>query len=66
MGIGMLGHPRPELVHQVGKARAGHAGLDLVGVENAFLDLVQQLDRLTHFLAVAHGDDGSDAGRQGC
>ena len=45
-------HPRFR-VHEVGKARAGKPGLDLIGIDDAFLDFVQQLDGLAHFFAVA-------------
>ena len=37
-------------------AGAGQAGFQLVSVNDAFLDLIQQLTRPAHFLAVAHGD----------
>ena len=42
-------------IHQVGQLGTGKAGLDLVGVENAFLDLIQHFDGFFHIGVIPIG-----------
>ena len=45
-------------IHQVGQLGAAHAGLDLIGVDDGFLHLVQHGDGFLHFCGIAHSHGG--------
>lgn len=45
-------------IHEMGQLGTAHTGLDFIGIDDGFLDLVQHSDGLLHLSSIAHRNSG--------